>query len=75
MLTLALRPPFAEGVNVTLSVQLAPAASVVGLSGQVFVCAKSAALAPLSEMLVMVSAAEPLFVSVTVLAALVVPTF
>ena len=75
MLTLALRPPFAEGVNVTLSVQFAPAASVFGLSGQVFVCAKSAAFVPLTEMLVMVSAAEPLFVSVTALAALVVPTF
>ena len=73
--TLALRPPFAEGVKVTLMMQLTPAASVFGLSGQVFVWAKSPAFAPLSETLVMVSAAVPLLVSVATCAALVVPTF
>lgn len=35
MLILALRVPVAAGVNVTEIVQLAPAASVLGLSGQV----------------------------------------
>ena len=74
ILTLALRAPFAEGVKVTLRMQFAPAASVFGLMGQVFVWAKSPALVPLTETLVMVSAAVPLLVSVTVCAALVVPT-
>ena len=34
----ALRVFFADGVNVTVIVQFAPAASVAGLSGQVLVC-------------------------------------
>ncbi len=72
---LALRDPVADGVKVTLIVQFAPAASVLGLMGQVFVCAKSLAFVPLTVMLVIVSAAVPLLVSVTDLAALVVPTF
>ena len=75
MLMLALRLPLADGVKVTLIVQLAPAASVLGLMGQVLVCAKSPAFVPATVMLVIVRAAVPLFVSVTDLAALVVPTF
>ena len=74
MLTLALRLPLALGVKVTLMVQEAPAASVLELLGQVLVCAKSPALVPLSPMLLMVRAALPLLVSVTVWAALVVLT-
>jgi hypothetical protein len=72
--TLALRLPLAVGLKVTLIVQFAPAASVLGLRGQVLVCAKSPALVPLIPTLVMVSAAFPLLVSVTVCAPLVVPT-
>ena len=75
MLTAPLRAPEADGAKVTLMVQLAPAANVLGLMGQVLVCAKSPALVPVTEMLVIVRAAVPLLVSVTVLAALVVPTF
>jgi hypothetical protein len=75
MLMALLRLPLADGVKVTLIVQLAPAANVLGLMGQVLVCAKSPVLVPVSVILVIVRAAVPLFVSVTDLAALVVPTF
>jgi hypothetical protein len=71
--TLAVRVPIAVGLNVTLIVQLAPAARVLGLMGQVVLCAKSPALVPVIPILLMVSAAVPLFVSVTVFGALVVP--
>src|SRR2546425_8303755 len=71
---LALRLPAAVGVKVTEIVQLAPAASVLGLSGQVFVWAKSLAFAPLTATVLIVSAAVPELVSVTFCAALVVPT-
>ena len=60
------RLPAAAGVNVTLMVQLAPAATLVG---QLLSWAKS----PVAEMLDMISAALPAFVSVTPCAALVVP--
>lgn len=53
-----------EGVNVTLMVQEVPAASVEPELGQVLVCEKSAAFAPVDAMLVMVSAAVPVFVRV-----------
>ena len=66
MLTLALRVPVAVGVKVTLMVQEAPAASVLEPLGQVLVWAKSPLLVPLSPMLLMVRAALPLLVSVTV---------
>ena len=66
--TEALRDPEAVGVNVTLMAQLAPAARVLP---QVFVCAKSPAFAPVMLMLLMVSSAEPLLVSVIGCAALV----
>ena len=74
MVTLALRLPLADGVKVTLIVQVPPAARVLELLGQVLVCAKSPALVPLKLMLLMVKAALPLLASVTVCAALVVPT-
>ena len=62
------RTPVADGVNVTLTAQLSPARSV---PPQVFAeMAKSAAFGPVNEMLEMVSVALPLFVSVTVCAAL-----
>jgi hypothetical protein len=63
--------PEAAGVNVTLIEQLAPAAKLVP---QVFVCEKSPLLVPVKVMLVRVSAAVPLLVSVTALAALLVAT-
>jgi hypothetical protein len=64
----------AVGSNVTLILQFAPAANVVGLTGQVFVCAKSPLFAPVMAMLVIVSAALPVLVKVTLCAVLVVPT-
>lgn len=66
----ALRAEAAEGVNVTLMVQLP---FTVTTLPQLFVCAKSEALAPVNEMLVMVSTELPALVSVTGWAALVVP--
>jgi hypothetical protein len=75
ILTLALRAPAAEGVKSTRIVQLAPAASVLEASGHVVVSAKSAAFVPVTLILLIVSAAVPELVSVTVWAALVVPTF
>lgn len=66
------RTPVADGVNVTLTAQLTPAARV---PPQVFAeMAKSAAFAPVRVMLAIVSVAVPLFVSVTVCAAVVAPT-
>src|SRR6476646_6062990 len=53
---LALRVPVAEGENVTEAAHDAPAASVLA---HVFVCAKSAAFAPETAMLVIVNAALP----------------
>src|SRR5438132_1358562 len=74
IVTLALRVPVVVGANVTLMVQEAPAAKVFGLIGHVFVWAKSLALVPPRPIVLMVRAAVPLFLSVTVCAALVVPT-
>src|SRR5438105_3382098 len=74
MLTLAARDPEAPGVNVTEIEQDAPAAIVLGLSGHVVVLAKSEAFAPVTAVLVIVSGALPVFVSVAACAALVVPT-
>lgn len=71
-LTLAVRVPDALGVNVTEIVQEAPAASVLGLSGQVVVRAKSVGLAPVMDMLLIVSGPLPVFLSVDDCAALVV---
>ena len=61
------RVPVVVGLNVTLTVQLAPAASVVE---QVFVCAKSPVAAPMESVVVPV----PIFFTVTGWLALVVPT-
>ena len=74
---LAVREPIAVGANVTLRMQLDPAATwppVVPV-GQVVAGvanAKSPAFAPLTVMLVTLSGAPPLLVRVTVCAALVV---
>ena len=66
ILTLALRAPEAEGENVTRMVQLALAASELGASGQVVVSPKSAAFVPATPMLLIVNAAVPELVRVTV---------
>ena len=62
MLTEAMRVPGPEGVNVTLAVQVAPAASELP---HVLVRVKSPALAPVTRMLVMLKAALPVLVAVT----------
>ena len=69
--TLADRVPFAEGVNVTVTKQLAPAAT---LEPQVLVWAKSLAFVPVIEMLLMATATLPLLLSVIFLGRLFVPT-
>ena len=51
-----LRAPVAAGVKVTLMVQVALAAKVEGLRGQLSVCPKSPGLVPVKPMLVMVNA-------------------
>ena len=64
MLTEAMRFPMAEGVNDTMIVQLAPAASELP---QLLVGGtKSLALAPVTAMLVMVKTALPVLLRVTV---------
>jgi hypothetical protein len=72
IVTLAERPPVADGANVTEIVQVAFAASVAGPTGHVFVCAKSPAFAPEIPTLETRKGALPLFLSVAVCAALVV---
>ena len=71
MLTEAVRVPAAAGVNVTLIVQLLFAATELP---QVLVWLKSLAFVPVSEMLVMLKLAFPVFIRTTACAALVVPT-
>ena len=71
MLSAAVRAPLAEGVNITVILQLAPAPTEVP---QVLAWVKSLALAPVTARLVTLKTALPLLVSVTVCAALVVPT-
>ena len=72
MLTDPARLPLAEGVNVTLIVQLPPAATELP---QLLLCAKSLAFVPVTARLLMISAAFPPFVNVTLrAAALVTPT-
>ena len=70
-LTEALREPVAWGVNVTLMVQFAPVATLVP---HVFVWLKSPLLAPATVILLIVSDALPVLVSVTACALLAVPT-
>ena len=63
MLSEAARLPLAEGVKVTLMVQLPPAATELP---QVLVWAKSLALVPVTVTLVIVNVALPVLVRVTV---------
>src|SRR5205823_983335 len=70
----AVRAAVAVGVNVTLMVQLELAASVEGVSGQLFVWPKSPGFVPPRAMPLMVNGAVPVFESVTVCGALVVLT-
>jgi hypothetical protein len=71
IITVAVRLPTPAGVKVTLIEHSAPAATEVP---QVFVSGKSPGLAPDTVMLVMLKAALPLFVRVTVWAEVLVPT-
>jgi hypothetical protein len=66
----AVRVPDADGVNVTLIVQLAPAATLLP---QLLVWAKSPEFVPLTPMLEMLKVAFPVLETVTVCGALVVP--
>jgi hypothetical protein len=70
MLIVAVRVPSAAGVKVTLILQLAPAAT---LEPQVFVAVKSVAFVPVTAILLRVSGAVPVLLSVT-LWVLLVPT-
>lgn len=74
IVTLALRAPVVEGVNVTETAHAVPAASVLGLSGHVVVRAKSAAFVPVTDRLEIDSGPEPEFVTVTDIAGVVAPT-
>jgi hypothetical protein len=71
MLTEAVRLPLADGVNVTLMVQEAPAATDLP---HVFVSAKLLLLVPLIARLVILNVALPVLLRVTVRALLVVFT-
>jgi hypothetical protein len=71
MVTEAVLVPVAAGVNVTLIVQLAPAATELP---HVLLSGKSPMSAPVTAMLVMERAELPVLVRVTVCALLVVPT-
>lgn len=67
----AVRVPARVGLNKRLTVQLEEAAR---LEPQVFVCEKSVVLVPVKVMLVILTAAVPELVRVTVFAPLVLPT-
>jgi hypothetical protein len=71
-LRVALLAPVAEGLNSTLTVQLAPVARLV--PQVVADCRKSPAFVPVNVKLRPVSVLARLFLTVTVFAALVVPT-
>jgi len=68
----ALRAPVVDGLNVTLTVQLAAAAR--DAPQVVAVCGKSPASVPVTAILLMVSAVVPTLVSVTLSTVLVKPT-
>ena len=70
MLNVAEREPVAVGVNVTPIEQFPPATT---LDPQLLVCWKSPALVPPSEIAVMLSAAVPELVSITLCTRLVAP--
>src|SRR5205807_476672 len=71
-LPISVRAPEAVGVKVTLMVQVAPAAKVAGLVGQALAPVLVAAKSPEGANELIVKAAAPVFVSVTVIGALVV---
>jgi hypothetical protein len=71
--SVAAKLPAAAAVNVTLMLQEAPAASVLPHGVLPAVIAKSVAFVPVIEIPVIVNGAFPLFVRVTVVAALVTP--
>ena len=71
IVTAALRLPTATGSKLTVIVQVPPAATDVP---HVFISAKSPGFVPVTAMLVTLKAAFPLFVTVTVCAAALVPT-
>jgi hypothetical protein len=73
IVSVALRAPVAVGANVMVTVQVPAAASGVAVA-QVPPWVKSPAAVPVSVNPVKVSGADPLLVTVTVCAALVVPT-
>jgi hypothetical protein len=70
MLTLAVREPPAVGVNVTLTLQLAPATKELP---HVFFWLKSEALAPVMPILDRLRAALPVFTNMIVAGLLLVP--
>ena len=70
--TAAVRGPVAVGLNVTLIVQLLPAATELP---QVFVWVKSPGLVPVTAMLVMLSVPVPVLVRVTDFVEPLFPTF
>lgn len=74
IVSVALLSEVAAGLNVTLIVQLAAAASVDGDIGQLLDCAKSPLFVPVIVMFVMVKGALPMLVSVETSAELVMPT-
>src|SRR5258708_17465771 len=74
MVRVPARAPAAVGVNVTLIVQFAFAASVAGLIGQAVAPVLDAAKSPDATMELIVRGPVPVFESVTGCAALVVPT-
>lgn len=63
--------PLAEGVNVTVIAQVPPAFTLVP---QLLVCAKSALLVPVIEILILPTATLPLLLRLIFFAGLVVPT-
>ena len=71
IVTAANRLPAAAGSNVTLMVQLAPAAT---LAPQLLVCEKSPAFVPAMAIEVIDRAEPPLLASLTICALLMVPT-
>ena len=71
--SVAVRVPAAVGVNVTLIAQAAPPGGTD--TPQLLVCAKSPLFVPMIAMLEMLRLTFPVFESVTIWEALVVPTF
>jgi hypothetical protein len=70
----ARRGPLAAGLKLTVTVHVAPAASVLGDSGHVVLIGKSPGFVPIMLTLLSASALVPMFVTVMVSGLLVVPT-